>query len=201
MSSPKSALIVVDIQRDFCPGGSIPVEESDEIVGPTNSLISEFERQGLPIFLTRDWHPADHRSFRSRGGIWPSHCVKNSSGAEFHPSLRIPRGLKIVDKATESNTEAYSAFQGTDLAAMLRRNGTKKLYLAGLATDYCVKETVMDGLSNGFAIDVVTDAVKGVDPEDSMSALRDMSAKGAVMTDSKAVLKEMRRRVAISSSS
>jgi nicotinamidase/pyrazinamidase len=196
------ALIVVDVQRDFCPGGALPVKEGDGIIEGTNRLISEFEKNGLPVFFTRDWHPSDHCSFSSRGGPWPPHCVKNTPGAEFHPDLRVPKSAVIISKGTRKDVEAYSGFQGTDLAERLERLGVERLYVAGLATDYCVKATVLDGIANGFKVDIVGDCVKGVNMKStsSASAYRTMMSKGVKKTTSEKVLKEISRRVAVSSS-
>jgi nicotinamidase/pyrazinamidase len=197
------ALIVVDIQRDFCPGGALPVKQGDQIIEPTNGLISVFHEKGLPVFFTRDWHPADHCSFRRRGGPWPPHCVKNTPGAQFHPSLHVPRGAVIISKGTTRNIEAYSGFQGTRMAERLNEIGVKELYVVGLATDYCVKNTILDGISNGFKVNVVSDCVKGVNlrPTDSANAFRAMVAKGTSKTTNDSVIKEIRRRAAVSSSS
>jgi len=194
---------VVDVQRDFCPGGALPVDRGDEIIEPTNKLISFFEKERLPIFFTRDWHPADHCSFKSQGGPWPPHCIKNTSGADFHPSLLIPKDAVIISKATRKDAEAYSGFQGTKLAELLKGLGVGEFYVAGLATDYCVKNTVLDGISNGFSVNIVSDCVRGVNlrPTDSANAFKLMVVDGAKKSSSDRVVKEMRRRVAVSSSS
>jgi nicotinamidase/pyrazinamidase len=190
----RGALIVVDIQRDFCPGGALPVKQGDQIIEPTNGLISLFQKKGLPIFFTRDWHPADHCSFRYRGGPWPPHCVKNTPGAEFYPSLLVPKGAVIISKATRRDVEAYSGFQGTAMAEHLKEMGVDELYVTGLATDYCVKNTVLDGISNGFKVSIVSDCVKGVNlkPTDSANAFRAMVAKGASKTTNDGVIKRLR---------
>ena len=170
---------------------------------PVNGLISAFEKEGSPVFFTRDWHPADHISFRSRGGLWPPHCIKNSLGARFHPSLHVPDDATVISKGTSKDAEAYSGFQDTSLAEQLRAKGVRELYVAGLATDYCVKNTVVDGVSNGFNVEVITDCVAGVNvkPRDSVNALRTMVAAGAEKTTSEEILKKMSRRAAVSSSS
>jgi nicotinamidase/pyrazinamidase len=199
----KSALIVVEVQRDFCPGGSLPIKGGDRIIEPLNALISRFEEEDRPVFFTRDWHPADHCSFRSRGGPWPLHCVKNTPGAEFHPSLHLPKGAIVISKATTKDVEAYSGFQGTHLAGELKTLGMEKLYVAGLATDYCVKNTVLDALADGFSVSVVGDAVAGVNMKrtDSANAFRKMLAAGAHKTTSQRILRTGHRRAAVSSSS
>lgn len=195
--------MVVDVQRDFCPGGALPVREGDRVVAPINELISVFEKEGYPIFFTRDWHPADHVSFRPRGGMWPPHCVKNTPGAGFHPRLQVPKDAVIISKATKKDTEAYSGFEGTSLAEQLRGLHVKELYVAGLASDYCVKNTVLDGIAEGFAVDLVTDCVAGVNvkPSDSATAFRRMTAAGVIKTTSEEVIRRIGGRVAVSSSS
>jgi nicotinamidase/pyrazinamidase len=173
-----TALIVVDVQVDFCPGGALAVREGDRVVPVLNEYVKQFAAVGAPIIFTRDWHPPNHSSFKSQGGPWPPHCIQNTAGAKFHPSLIIPPGAEIVSKA-ESRDEAYSFFQGTDLAGKLRRR-IRTLFVGGLATDYCVKETVLDGLKEHFEVYFLEDASRGVDvnPGDSEKAVQLMVAKG-----------------------
>ena len=200
--SKRRALVIVDVQRDFCPGGALPVKKGDAIIEPTNKLISLFEEERSPIFFTRDWHPPNHCSFVPRGQ-WPPHCIRNTPGAEFHHSLYIPERATVISKATKSDTEAYSGFQGTDLEKRLKETGVEEVFVAGLATDYCVKNTVLDGISGGFKVGIISDCVKGVNlrPTDSANAFRTMVAGGAVRTDSHKLLKGRSERVAVSSSS
>jgi nicotinamidase/pyrazinamidase len=174
-----TVLVVVDVQRDFCPGGAVPVSEGDKVVPVINEYIKKFLAARAPIILTRDWHPPDHSSFKSQGGPWPPHCVQNTEGAKFHSSLLIPPEAEVVSKA-DKRDEAYSFFQGTDLATTLHRRGIKTLLVGGLATDYCVKETVLDGLKENFEVYHLDDASRGVnvDPRDSARALQLMEAKG-----------------------
>ncbi len=176
----QSALVVVDIQNDFCPGGALPVQNGDKVVPVLNKYIEKFRKAGVRILFTRDWHPPDHSSFKAQGGPWPPHCVQNSEGAKFRNDLLIPPEGEIVSKADKKD-EAYSFFQGTDLAEKLKERGIKRLLVGGLATDYCVKETVLDGLKYGFEVFVLDDASKGVNvnPGDSDNALHLMVAKGA----------------------
>ena len=186
----RAALVVVDVQRDFCPGGSLAVEHGDDVVPGLNRAIRAFEKAGLPIFFTRDWHPPDHCSFRGQGGKWPPHCVKGTRGARFHPDLIVPRGSTVISKARERDFEAYSAFQGTDLADRLRQATVAEVFLGGLATDYCVKESCFDALANGFAVDLMEDCAKGVNlqEDDSALALDEMAARGArLITSAEAV--------------
>lgn len=175
-----TALVVVDMQKDFCPGGALPVAEGDKVVPALNKYIEKFQKAGAPIIFTRDWHPPDHSSFKAQGGPWPAHCVQNSDGANFHPDLVIPPRAEIVSKADKKD-EAYSFFQGTDLAEKLKERGIRTLLVGGLATDYCVRETVLDGLKYGFQVYHLDDASRGVNvkPDDSELALREMVAKGA----------------------
>lgn len=176
----QTALIVVDIQKDFCPGGALAVKDGDAVVPVLNRYIKLFTKAKSPIIFTRDWHPSDHSSFKSQGGTWPPHCIQNSEGAKFHPDLQIPPEGEIVSKA-DKRDEAYSFFKGTDLAEKLHQRGIMRLLVGGLATDYCVKETVLDGLKNGFEVYLLEDASSGVDvkPGDSMEALNEMVMRGA----------------------
>lgn len=192
------ALLIVDFQVDFCPGGALAVAGGDTIAEPLNALA---RNAGL-VVATRDWHPADHGSFAGAvvdpelwdgadpPGIWPVHCVQDTPGAELHPAL--DRGLVdvVVDKGLDPDSQGYSAFQHTGLAGALRARGVTHLYVGGLATDYCVLNSVLDALTEGFAVTVVTDAVRGVEvtPGDSERALDRMVAAGARLADSAAVL-------------
>jgi len=198
----RAALVVVDVQRDFCPGGSLPVSHGDQVVPKLNRVIEAFERNGNPIFFTRDWHPPDHCSFEGQGGTWPPHCVMGTRGAEFHPGLRVPAGATVISKASRRNVEAYSAFQGTDLARRLKKDRVSDLFLGGLATDYCVKESSLDALAHGFAVSVMRDCVKGVNLRrtDSALALRAVASRGARLITSTEAIK-LCQRAAMKSSS
>lgn len=176
-----SALILVDVQRDFCSGGALPVPEGDSIAPVLNRYVQKFAAAGAPIYATRDWHPPNHISFTSQGGSWPQHCVQNTDGAAFHPGLELPERVTIVSKALEPSSDAYSGFEGTNLAEDLRNQGINRLFIGGLATDYCVKHTVLDALDLGFDVILLEDAIRGVDVTagDSDKAIRDMVEKGA----------------------
>ncbi len=178
---PGDALIIVDVQRDFLPGGSLAVPGGDEVVSVLNEYLWCFVSKGLPVVATRDWHPADHCSFQERGGDWPPHCVAGTKGAEFAPELLLPPSATVIDKASFSDQEAYSGFAGTDLAQRLRQAGVTRLFVGGLATDYCVLNTVADALDEGFSVVVLVDAVRAVDvqPNDGARAMARMSALGA----------------------
>ncbi|MEM4285034.1 MAG: nicotinamidase [Candidatus Nitrosocaldus sp.] len=171
-----SALIIVDMQNDFMPGGSLPVPDADKIIPIINKYIEIFMNKGLPIFASRDWHPPNHISFKQRGGVWPVHCVRNTLGAKFHPDLKLPRSTIIISKATDPNREAYSAFDRTELADRLREKSIKRVFIAGVATDYCVKNTALDALEHGFETILLEDATKGL--ANSLSAIEEMKARG-----------------------
>lgn len=176
-----AALIIVDVQNDFCPGGALQVTDGDKVVPILNAYIKRFMGEDAPIFATRDWHPKDHISFKENGGIWPPHCVQGTTGAQFRPGLDLPGDVEIVSKGTSPKDEAYSGFQGTDLAVKLRRMGIKKLYIGGLATDYCVKYTVLDAIKEGFEVFFLKDGSRGVDLNlgDSKQAIDEMISAGA----------------------
>jgi nicotinamidase/pyrazinamidase len=176
----KRALIVVDVQNDFCPGGSLAVERGDEVVAPLNRLIKEFLARGEPVFKSRDWHPARTKHFAAYGGTWPVHCVQNTRGAEFHPELLDDPRIQIISKGT-GDEDSYSAFDGTDLADLLRERGVTEVFVGGLATDYCVKNTVLDALREGFKVKALTEAMRAVNlqPGDDARALEEMRRAGA----------------------
>ncbi|MEM0053219.1 MAG: bifunctional nicotinamidase/pyrazinamidase [Nitrososphaeria archaeon] len=177
----KDALIIVDVQNDFCPGGALAVPEGDQIVPIINKYIEKFVSKNAIVVATRDWHPKNHVSFKEYGGIWPVHCVQNTWGAEFHQMLRLPKNVIIISKAFESEVEAYSGFQRTELDKILKEKGVKHLFVSGLATDYCVKATVLDALKLGYEVYVLVDAIKGVNvrPTDSEDAINEMIKAGA----------------------
>jgi len=187
IDSERDALVVVDVQRDFCAGGTLAVPNGDEVVPIINRLIPMFRKR----VFTRDWHPVDHCSFSSNPQFvdksWPLHCVRNSVGADFHPNLNVPEDALIIDKGTEPDKEAYSGFQDTQLAEMLQKSNVDRLFLCGLATDYCVKATALDGLRSGFRILVIQDACRGVDvPTGSVKrALAEMMEAGVALCSSK----------------
>jgi nicotinamidase/pyrazinamidase len=177
----KDALIIVDVQRDFCKDGALPVPKGQEVVPVLNKYIRLFKTFRAPIFVTRDWHPKNHISFKDFGGIWPPHCIKESEGAMFHPDLKLTEEIKIISKATDPNEEAYSGFSGTDLKNELIRKDVKRIFVGGLATDYCVKNTVLDAIKHGFETFLLADAIRGVNIEskDSEKAIKEMVQKGA----------------------
>lgn len=178
---PGDALVIVDVQNDFLPGGSLAVPQGDQVVAPLNALIARCTTFRLPVVATRDWHPPEHCSFRERGGPWPPHCIAGTPGAAFAPTLALPASTTIVSKAVTAGLDAYSGFGGTDLHDRLRAAGVRRLLVGGLATDYCVLNTVRDGLAHGYDVVLLTDAIRAVDvtPGDGQRAIDDMTRLGA----------------------
>jgi nicotinamidase/pyrazinamidase len=186
MTTSKRALIVVDVQNDFCPGGTLAVPHGDEVVEPLNQVIDEFLQRGEPVYKSRDWHPPTTKHFADYGGVWPAHCVQNTKGAEFHPALRNDPRITVISKGL-GDTNCYSAFDETDLLTQLRQQNVEEVVVGGLATDYCVKSTVLDALKNGFKVKALRDAMRAVDvqPGDGERAIEEMREAGAeiVSTD------------------
>lgn len=183
---PEKALLIVDVQNDFCPGGALAVTNGDMVITPINREIDEFVKSGGLVLASRDWHPKETNHFKTFGGVWPEHCVQGTEGAKFHQDLRLPQSAIIISKGMGKDEDAFSAFQGKDdlgksLLDILNINGVKELHVGGLATDYCVKATVLDALKHGFKVKVMIDACMAVnlDPYDGLKALRDMRAAGA----------------------
>jgi len=187
---PGDALIVVDVQNDFCPGGALAVPDGDQVVPVLNRWIRRFQEAGLPVVYTQDWHPPDHISFAERGGPWPPHCVQNTPGAQFHPDLVVEGA--VFQKGFESDKEAYSGFAGylkngetaagrKGLAEWLKEQGVRRVFVGGLATDYCVRATTLDALAAGFAAMVIAAGSRPVDvqPGDGDRALAEMEGAGA----------------------
>ncbi len=177
----RDALIVVDVQNDFLPGGSLAVADGDAVVPVLNRCIKEFDLAGRPVFATRDWHPAGHCSFVEQGGSWPPHCVADTEGAAFAPKLKLNKAAIVIDKATTVEKDAYSGFEGTDLEMRLKDLNVDRVYVGGLATDYCVLQTVKDALAREFSVVLLTNAIRAVNiaPNDGDRAIRDMTESGA----------------------
>jgi len=180
------ALVIIDVQNDFCPGGALPVTDGDRVVPALNRYIEKFTQEKLPIFATRDWHPEKTIHFKAYGGLWPPHCIQGSKGAEFRADLALPEEAVIVSAGMAPDEEGYSGFDGVDssgtgLAERLRQSNVTRIYVGGLATDYCVKQTVLDGLKHGFGVTLLVDAVRGVElaPGDSQRAIEEMLRAGA----------------------
>ncbi len=178
---PGDALLLVDVQNDFCPGGALAVPEGDAVVPVLNRWIEAATEGGVPVVATRDWHPPDHVSFEAQGGPWPPHCVQGTEGAAFHPDLALPDDAVVVSKATAPEAEAYSGFEGTGLADILRALGVRRVFVGGLATDYCVKATVLDALREGFEVRLVEGGHRGIAADTSEAALDAMTGAGAVV--------------------
>jgi nicotinamidase/pyrazinamidase len=179
-SNGKRALIVVDVQNDFCPGGALAVAEGDRVVAPLNQLIREFLERGDLVIKSRDWHPAQTKHFADYGGTWPVHCVQDTHGAEFHQDLLDDPRIRVVSKGT-GDKDCYSAFDETDLASLLREQGVEEVWVGGLATDYCVKQTALDAARDGFKVKAVADAMRPVELKagDGARAIEEMQKAGA----------------------
>jgi nicotinamidase/pyrazinamidase len=179
------ALLVVDMQYDFLPGGSLGVPRGDEVLAPVNRLLALYGERGLPVYASRDWHPADHVSFAARGGPWPPHCVAGTPGAAFPEALSMPPQTVVISKAVTADTDAYSAFNGTALAEQLKERGVRRVAVCGLATDYCVLNTALDAIEAGFQTLVLPDAMRAVEvaPGDGARAIGRMVAAGAVAVE------------------
>ena len=181
-------LLLVDPQNDFCPGGSLAVAEGDAVMPVLNEWITAAKRAGVPIFVSRDWHPVRTTHFKDYGGVWPPHCVMGTRGAEFHPDLHLTSDAIVVSKGMGETEDAYSAFQardasGTLLGALLDQRGVRHLYIAGLATDYCVKSSALDALNSHLGVTLVPEGMRAVNlqPTDGEQALAELRARGAVL--------------------
>ncbi|MCX5714573.1 MAG: isochorismatase family protein [Candidatus Omnitrophica bacterium] len=190
------ALLIVDMQNDFCPGGALGVPEGDKIITVINRYTNLFSRKGLPVFISRDLHPRKTRHFKKYGGVWPVHCVRNTKGAGLHPKLKLPERPIFLYKGMDPEKDSYSVFQaedgdGINFLSLLRVLGIKEIYLGGLATDYCVKFTTLDALRKRFVVKVLFDAIKGVNirPQDSSRAISLMLKKGARQADYKRIVR------------
>lgn len=179
-------LLLVDPQNDFCPGGSLPVAEGDHVMPVLSAWAAAAERAGIPIFVSRDWHPPRTTHFKEYGGVWPPHCVMGTTGAEFHPDLHLPASARVVSKGMGEREDAYSAFQARDeadtrLQALLERDGVRHLFVGGLATDYCVRSSALDALQAGLRVTLIPDGMRpvNVQPTDGERALAEMRAAGA----------------------
>jgi len=175
------ALLIVDVQNDFLPGGSLAVPRGDEVVPVLNRYLIIFAMQNLPVYATRDWHPVQHCSFRAQRGPWPPHCVAKTGGAAIAAALQLPPATVIISKATTEKQDAYSGFQGTNLHRKLHAARIRRLFIGGLATDYCVLNTVRDALKLGYGVFLLADAIRAVDvqPGDGQRAETEMLGRGA----------------------
>ena len=182
----KKALLIVDVQNDFCPGGALGIPQGDKIIPAINKYTKAFSSKKLPIFVTRDWHPVRTKHFKDFGGVWPVHCIQNTLGSAFHSKLKLPKGAIFLYKGMDPEKDSYSAFQaqelnGTGFAHLLKLLKVNELYICGLATDYCVRFSTLDALKHGVKVKILIDAIKGVDLKkgDSQKAIKEMTRKGA----------------------
>ena len=175
------ALVIVDVQNDFCPGGSLAVATGNEVARTMTRAAAAFSQQGARVYATQDWHPAGHSSFLESGGPWPPHCVQGSHGAELHPELNLPDGHEIIKKGSDPAVDAYSGFLDSDLEQRLKAAGVTRVFVGGLATDYCVFNTVLDARRIGFETYLLSDAIGAVDmkPGDGERAIQQMLDAGA----------------------
>jgi nicotinamidase/pyrazinamidase len=187
---PTDALVVVDVQNDFLPGGSLAVPEGDRVLEPINALMPQFPR----VYATRDWHPRNTKHFAEYGGTWPVHCVQNTPGAEFSPRLATDQIDVVVSTGFTTESEGYSGFDGTGLEDSLRSDGIARVFVCGLATDYCVKATALDAKRHGFETYVLTDAIAAVNvnPGDEERSLEELRAAGIRLIESRALLASLR---------
>ena len=177
----RDALILVDVQNDFCPGGALPVQECDQVVATLNRWIEAAQQAGTKVIASRDWHPADHISFQAKGGQWPPHCVQESSGAEFRPDLGLPANVRVVSKGAQPDRDSYSAFQATDLAQELRNQSIRRLWIGGVALDVCVRATALDGVEAGFEVHVILQGSSPVSEAEGRRALQEMERAGVII--------------------
>lgn len=187
-AEPVTAVLLIDVQRDFCAGGALAVPAGDAVVPVLNDVIGRARDRGMPVYASRDWHPASSGHFVTGGGVWPTHCVAGSDGARFHPDLRLPAEAAVVSKGVAADEDGFSAFDGrledgATLEDSLRTSGVSRLLAGGLATDYCVRHTVLDALRKGWPVTLLTDAIAAVNlrPDDGPRALDEMRAAGAVL--------------------
>ena len=176
------ALLVIDIQNDFLPGGRLAVTEGDQVIPVMNSYIDCFIQRQLPVFATRDWHPKNHGSFINQGGPWPEHCIAGSTGAEFARGLHLPATVPVFSTGIEVENDGYSGFENPDLNKQLQQFGVSRLFIGGLATDYCVLKTVCDALDLNYQVLLLADAIRAVNvhSHDGEQAINKMILKGAI---------------------
>lgn len=175
------ALLIVDVQPDFCPGGALPVPDGDAVVPVLNRWIAAAEERGVPVYASRDWHPPRHSSFRGEGGQWPPHCVQDTAGAAYHPQLRLPANAVKIAKGTRLDRDQYSAFDETGLATDLRGRGVRRVWIGGLAEDVCVKATALDARRAGLETRVIADATRPLTRESGDAAEAELEAAGVVV--------------------
>lgn len=178
---PDDALLVVDVQVDFCPGGALAVTAGDAVVPVLNRWLGAAANRDVPVYASRDWHPREHPSFREQGGPWPPHCIQDTPGAAFHGALRLPPHTLKVTKGTRFDRDQTSAFDETGLASHLRARGVRRIWVGGLALEVCVRASVLDALREGFETHVIMDATRPLDHARGEQAMRDMASLGAIV--------------------
>lgn len=181
--APGDALLIVDVQNDFCPGGALPIEAGDQVVPVINEWIQKFREHRLPVFASRDWHPKDHLSFEPEGGRWPPHCIQDTPGAGFHEGLQLPDLTVVVTKGVRFDQDQNSAFDQTGLEAHMQRKGVRRLFVAGLALDVCVLATAVDARKQGFEVVLIAEAARPVSARSGLEALAVMRAAGVTVLE------------------
>jgi nicotinamidase/pyrazinamidase len=174
------ALLVIDVQNDFCPGGALEIPEGDNVIPTLNTWIAAARDAGVPVYASRDWHPANHLSFAPQGGPWPPHCVQDTPGAAFHADLHLD-GAIVVTKGTRFDKDQYSAFDETGLAEELKSRGVRRVWIGGLAQDVCVKASAIDAAQAGFEVHVLPEATLPVTPEGGEEAVEEMRKAGVTI--------------------
>lgn len=182
----KKALLVVDLQNDFCPGGALGVRDGDQIIPIVNKYVDLFQRNRLPVFVSRDWHPENSSHFEESGGPWPPHCIQNTKGAEFHADFQVSEQAIVLSKGTDPELDGYSVFEAHDshhkpFNQLLKEMKIEELYIAGIATDYCVRMTSLDALQHNLKVNILTDAIKGVAEQESKQAIAEIVAKNGTL--------------------
>lgn len=175
------AVLVIDVQKDFCPGGALAIEDGDAVVSILNQWIETAFLKGVPIYLSRDWHPIKHPSFKVNGGPWPPHCIQDTDGARFHGDLKRPENADVVTKGTRYDIDQYSVFDRTGLKSRLELDGVKRIWVGGLTQDVCVLYSVLDAVKEGFKVYVIAAGTRPVDPEHGRKAIEKMKNAGAII--------------------
>jgi nicotinamidase/pyrazinamidase len=181
------ALLIIDVQQDFCPGGALAIEGADQIIPSLNQWIQQAQRMGVTVYASRDWHPENHISFKQQGGSWPRHCLQDTSGAEFHPDLRLPDDVVKITKGDRFDQDQHSVFDATGLGERLKHDGVRRLFIGGLALDVCVLASVLDARKAGFDVQLIEDATRAVDANGRRQALSEIKNAGAEIVASDAV--------------
>jgi nicotinamidase/pyrazinamidase len=183
--TPNDALLIVDVQRDFCPGGALPVTDGDQVVAPLNAWVGQAQQAGATIVFSRDWHPPQHCSFAPQGGPWPVHCVRDTPGADWAPGLVVPGDVHVISKGTAVETDAYSPFAAEPLVEYLQDRSVERVFVGGLAEDVCVRAAALDAIKAGFQTVLITDACRSLTPESGAQARMELGAAGGTILPAK----------------